>query len=281
MPVISTAIGLGLAGASAAAGAIGKSKAASAQAKGADAARQLEAQNQERALESQRQTTIQQQQQWQPYTNAGTQGVNSLADLLKTPGQGLLEGYGDFSAPTGEQAAEMPGYKFALDQGIQALDKSAAAKGNLFSGTQGTALQQYGQGLATTNYQQAYQDALNSYLTNRDTFETNQGNTYNRLLGLTGVGESATGNLTGEEQQGAGNSANILMGGGAEQAQQINNAAAARASGYRGIGDSIAGGLNYGANWLQDQQMLQQLQQSGQPPDAWMLGQGTPGVSPQ
>src|SRR6185437_2760388 len=48
----------------------------------------------------------QQQQQQQlrrlsPFVSGGTTGFNTLAQLLRTPGQGLLQGYGSFQAPTG------------------------------------------------------------------------------------------------------------------------------------------------------------------------------------
>ena len=55
---------------------------------------------------------------------------------------------GDFS---GFQAS--PDYQFALDQGMQGLDRSAAARGKLFSGGYGQDLTKYAQGMATQNYQ--------------------------------------------------------------------------------------------------------------------------------
>lgn len=250
MPVLSTAIGLGLAAGSAVAGAVGKKSAANAQQQGAEQAQQLEAQNQQKAIDYQNQQLKTEQQQQQPYVDAGSQGLNSLRSLLSTPGQGLLQNYDSFQAPTLEQAEQTPGYQFNEQQGVKALDTSASAKGNLFSGTQGTALEEFGQGLAQNTYQQAYQNALNSYNTNGNTFYTNQNNQFSRLGQLAGVGQQATNVLTGAEQSAAGNVGNVLVNGAQQQAQQVNNAAAARASGYRGVGDELAGGLTYGANWL-------------------------------
>lgn len=227
MPAISTAVGLGLAAASAASKGIGAAKAAGAQKSGAEQALAVQQQNQAKAIAAQ-----------QPYATAGQQGVNTLAQRLSTPGQGLLQGFDEqFQAPTLEQAQQTPGYQFALNEGIGALDKSAAAKGNLFSGSQGKALEQYGQGLADQNYQQIYNNAMGEYQNRFNVFETNQGNEYNRLMGLTGVGQNAA-NAEGKIYTDSGNS----------QASQINNAAAARASGYAGVGDAISGGLNYGAD---------------------------------
>lgn len=227
MPVLSTAIGLGLAGASAASKAIGSSKAAGAQQTGAQQALALQQQEQRNAIQTQ-----------QPYADLGTQSANNLAARLATPGAGLLQGFNEqFTAPTLEQAQNNPGYQFALQQGTQALDQSAAAKGNLFSGTQGKALQEFGQGLGEQNYQQVYNNAMNEYLNRFNIFNTNQGNEYNRLMGGTNVGQNA-----------ANTEASIYTNSGNAQAQQINNAAAARASGYAGVGNAISGGLNYGAD---------------------------------
>lgn len=62
-----------------------------------------------------------------------------------------------------------PDYIFARDQGLEAVQRSAAARGNLFSGNTGAALEQYGQGLASQQ--------LNNYT--------------NRLASLAGVGQTA------------------------------------------------------------------------------------------
>lgn len=89
------------------------------------------------------------------------------------------------------------------------------------SGNTGVALTKYGQGLATTTYQQAYQNALNAYTTN-----------YSSLLGGTNVGLNSTGQLASANQNTANNTANIDLTGAQLQASQLNNAGAARASGY-------------------------------------------------
>lgn len=129
-----------------------------------------------------------------PYLTAGTQGVNSLASAF-APGGQLAQ---QFSAPTAAQAAATPGEQFMLEQGTQAVDRSAAAAGGLGSGGTLKALTQYGQGLASTAYQQAYNNALN-------TFQTNHNNTLGGLLALTGVGQNATGQYNQSSQNYGGN----------------------------------------------------------------------------
>ena len=160
-----------------------------------------------------------------PYQALGATSANSLSNLLQ---QG-------FQAPTAAQAAATPGEQFQMQQGTQAIDENAAANGTLMSGNTGVALQQYGQGLGSTAYQQTYNDALNTYQANL------QG-----LQGATNTGLSSTGQLAGANQASAQNTGNIDLTSAQQQAQQINNAAAARASGYLGQAagyGQMAGGI--------------------------------------
>lgn len=79
-------------------------------------------------------------------TTQGKAGVGAYADATGANGQaGFDRAAANFRAD--------PGYKFALDQGIQAIDRSSAAKtGGALSGNLLTALQQYGTGLADQSY---------------------------------------------------------------------------------------------------------------------------------
>lgn len=49
-----------------------------------------------------------------------------------------------------------PSYQFRLQQGIDAIEGSAAARGGLFSGQTGKDLMEYGQGLASDSYKDAF-----------------------------------------------------------------------------------------------------------------------------
>lgn len=69
-------------------------------------------------------------------------GQSAYADLLKSYGVG-----GQTQDMTGFY--DSPDYQFALSQGQNALDRSAASRGRLYSGQQMKASQGYGQGLAT------------------------------------------------------------------------------------------------------------------------------------
>jgi hypothetical protein len=203
--------------------------ASQAEVSGAEQAQQVSQQNQQAANSFQQGVWQGTQANENPYLSLGSTSANSLRNLL---GQG-------FQAPTLEQAENTPGYQFNLQQGTQAIDENAAANGTLLSGNTGVALQKYGQGLAQNTYQQAYQNALNSYMAN-----------YQTLMGGTEAGQTATGQEGQLGQAAAVNTGNIDLTAAQQQMQQINNAAAARASGYLGSANAwgnALGGIAGGA----------------------------------
>lgn len=222
-------------------------EAAGAQQQGAVQAQGVLGQNQADALAAQQQALKQQQQFQSPYTTLGAGTANSLAALL-APGGGLAgTGFTPFAAPTAAEAAATPGYQFQLQQGMNALQNSAAARGGLLS--EGTAknLENYAQGLASANYQNAFQNALQGYQTNFGAQQQAQNNLYNRLMGATGIGQSSASQLAGLSQSGAQNIAGIDLTSGKNIADQINNAAAARASGIMGANNAwqnMIGGIS-------------------------------------
>jgi len=153
------------------------------------------------------------QQNIQPYLGAGTNALGQMQALNS----------GDFSS-----FKQSPDYQFALDQGLNAINRSAAATGGLRSGGNSVDLTKFGQGLATQNYS----------------------NYYNRLAGLASMGQNAAvgagslgqqsanaiGNLYGQQGAAAGagaiNSANAQANGLAGLANIANQYAANRQSSY-------------------------------------------------
>lgn len=117
----------------------------------------------------------------EPFRQAGITGQNRLMELLGIGGTTTAPGYGkygrDFSMADFEQD---PGYAFRLEQGQKALERSAAARGGLISGNTGGALQKFGQGLASEEYQNAF---------NR--YQINRSNQLAPLQSLFGAGQTA------------------------------------------------------------------------------------------
>jgi hypothetical protein len=185
------------------------------------------------------------------YAARGSTNSPNPVNFYNPPGQVNtgLGGYGSlmqpwtqqFQAPTDVTEQNDPGYQFRLQQGQQALERSAAARGGLLSGGTGKALQQYGQDYASNEYGNVYNRALGQYQQNYNIFQQNQANQFNRLAALSGVGQTAAGQLSSAGQSYANTNANLLGNIGQQVGSNINNAGAARASGYVGMANALGG----------------------------------------
>lgn len=82
-----------------------------------------------------------------PYANQGAAATGRLSALAGLGG----------SEQQQSALASDPGYQFRMTQGVNALDRSAAARGMLQSGAQQKALLGYGQGLASSELNNAFQ----------------------------------------------------------------------------------------------------------------------------
>ena len=90
------------------------------------------------------------------------------------PGQGTFGGapsfyFGEFKAPTMEEAMNDPGYQMALKEGLKGMQQSQAAQGLLRTGGSLKDLMNYGQGMAAQQYGNVYNRAANTYGTNLGT----------------------------------------------------------------------------------------------------------------
>lgn len=146
----------------------------------------------------------------QPWMQAGT---NALAQMQQLNG-------GDFSS-----FKQSPDYQFAFDQGLQGLDRSAAARGSLFSGGADADRMAFGQGLASQQY----------------------GNYYNRLAGLAGVGQQTAGQIGQFGAQNASNQANYAIGGANARASAYGQQANAWGNALQGVSGALGYGM--GNNW--------------------------------
>lgn len=218
--------------------------AAATQAAAANHAADLEAQAAANSLAFQKQTLAQQQANAQPWLTAGSNALGKINDLTATP----------FTLPTEAEAAATPGYQFQFDQGQAALEAWERSQGKLLGGAAAKEQTQFGQGLASTNYQNAVGNKLTAFNAN-----------LNPQLALAGLGQVATGNLNSNLTSATQVNAATNQQGAQGVGQQLNNAAQATASGYAGAGNAINGALSsVGNNFTQAstiQQLLAALQQ--------------------
>ena len=157
-----------------------------------------------------------------PYRTAGT---NALAQLTAGTAPG-----GQFTKSFGMSDFEQdPGYGFRMSEGLKALDRTAAARGNLLSGATLKGAQRYGQDLGS----QEYQNAFNRYQTNRS-------NILNPLQSLAGIGQTSTNQGISAGSNYATNVGNLGMGAAANQANAGLTAAQANQSAYGNVGNAFA-----------------------------------------
>lgn len=237
-------------------------------------------QDQQNAINQQQATTGQITNELSPYTSLGTSSAQTLQSLLQ-PGGSLTQTYGNFNAPTIQQAEQQPGYQFTLQQGEQALQNSAAARGGLLDTGTAKNLENYAQGLATTNYNNVYNQALQTYGTNYNTFLNNQANLYNRLTGTAGLGESAGTSLGALQQSGAQGLSNTYMGGAQTLAQLLTGQGQAQAAGTVGSANALTAGLGGATNSLSNALTLQSILSgtNNGPSAGGALYAGAPGIS--
>lgn len=236
--------------------------------KSAEEAAQTQAASADRATELQREQFERQVELQEPWRRSGIAAQNQLLTLLginpNPPPKTIMTPFGAIPVPTkngidsgltvdtsspqfgkyGKAFSETnftadPGYAFRLSEGMKALERSAAARGGLLSGTTMKGLQRYGQDLAS----QEYQNAFNRYYAERNA-------ALNPLQSLAGVGQTSTQQLGSAGQNYATTVGNALIG----QGQAAANAALARGSAYqRGLGDIgyMAGRYYGGGNYMQ------------------------------
>lgn len=182
----------------------------SSSAKAATQAAQTQSDATKYASDIQKQMYDQTRNDLQPYTQAGVNATNSLSGLLGLNGQ---------SSTAALQ--QDPSYQFRLNQGLDSVQSSAAGQGSLLSGATLKALNNYASDYASTEY----------------------GNAYNRLLGVSQMGENAAAQVGNTGTSVAQSVANNTMAGANATAQGIlnaNNATNSGASNLLGLGAGIA-----------------------------------------
>lgn len=188
----------------------------------------------------------------QPWVNSGRNALDQLNQQM--PDLTRSFSLADFR--------QDPGYQFNLQQGQQAIERSAAARGGGIGGGATTAsLMDYSQGLAGQQYQNAFNN-----------FNTNQSNRFNRLQSVATNGQAA---VQGQNQQGA----QVAAGVG----QNMVGAANAQAAGTVGQANAINNGIGQTTNTWMQQQMLNRLAPVQQQPGSYGSSYSNPttGWNPQ
>lgn len=210
-----------------------------------------------------------------PYINAGRGSITRLTDMLGTSGNTGAANYGDLTKKfTLEDFWDDPvtkaSYAQGLEQGTKSLNNSAARSGTLNSGAQAKALTRFGTDYTGT--QAAGSQAR---------FVGDQNNIYNRLMGVSQLGETASnqaGTFRANTANNISNSGNLMATNAAQlranagtnvanlgvgQANSIANliTGGANARGAAAIAGSntMGNAVNQAANWYQSQDTLDKI----------------------
>lgn len=181
---------------------------------------------------------------YQPFLTTGTAASNQLGYALGLGGTGTGEA-GALAKPfTMADYQADPGYAFRLAEGQKALDRISSAKGKYYSGGALKSLTDYNQGMASQEYQNAY----NRYRTNQNDLYTRLGDTANRGMnaasGIASTGADTMQNLNSAGQNYANKSGGYLTGLGEQQGENAIGAGNARAAGTIGRSNAWITGLN-------------------------------------
>ena len=106
-----------------------------------------------------------------------------------------------FQAPTLAQAQQQPGFQFGLQQGEDALTRSAAARGSALDTGTLKDLQNYAQDYANQAYGNLYNQDLNTYATNRANALGNFQQSYQQYLNGLNAAQQAYGLNAGVQNQ--------------------------------------------------------------------------------
>lgn len=174
---------------------------------------------------------------YSPYVQGGQQSLGQLMQGLKS---GAFNG-NNFDP---SKLQNDPGYQFRMQQGMQALQRSAAASGGLNSGGFAKGLADYSQGLASQEYGNAWDR----------NFRADQAN-FGNLMGSAGMGFGAAQDLGNWNGQYAGARAGLDTGAGNAYAGLNVGRGQAMAAGYANNANDMGGmfkdvgsaALQYGA----------------------------------
>ena len=177
----------------------------------------------------------------EPFRGAGLTAQNKLLDLLGLSKNTGAEGFGKYAKDFGmSDFTADPGYGFRLSEGQKALERQAAARGGLISGSALKAATRFGQDMGSQEYMNAY----TRYQTDRST----------RLAPL--------GSLLSSGQAAASNTGAAAGSYGAGASGNITGAGAASAAGQVGSTNALTDALNSYLRYSSSQEMAEAIRKS-------------------
>lgn len=172
-----------------------------------------------------------------PFAQFGQRNINALQGLIDQPLEATLEAPFDY-----QQFINDPGYRFRVQQGEQAINRAAAARGRFFAPSTLQDLTQFGQDLGS----QEFGSAFDRFMAQQQGLFGQRLNIRNQLLntlmGVTGRGQEAAGAIGDVDVNTAQNIANLIMGGGAAQGESARRRAQIKSGTITDIINAITSG---------------------------------------
>lgn len=169
-----------------------------------------------------------------PYREAGYGALSKIGTMLPQLTE-LPAGYKPFTAAD-LQSNLAPNYQFMKGQGLGATRQALNVGGG------GSNVERGGIKFAEDYASNAYQNALDNYMKQEaqkfNQQQTGLGNVYNRLAGIAGIGQTATGQTANLGQSTASNIGQLGIGGASALGAGQIGAANAMAGGLQGIGNA-------------------------------------------
>lgn len=173
-----------------------------------------------------------------PWEHGGRKGFDELLMQLGLAGDPNDPMYGSLlKRPTAADVMADPGYQFGLEQGQNALNAQFNSRGMRNSGAQIKAAAKFGNNYGTTKYGDTYARMAS---TNQDI--------YNRLMGVSNIGQAAANNTTAQ--------GNIFA---SQAGQNAMSAANANAANSLAQGSLWSNALNQGVSVYNNRQRTQDI----------------------
>jgi len=154
-----------------------------------------------------------------PYMEAGKEANAKIVEGTRDSQADLIRRFSN------EDFVKDPGYDFRLKEGMKTVQEGAGARGDFLSGGTLKALQQYGQGFASNEFDKAYQR-----------YNTDQTNRFTRLSSLADRGSQASSTMVNANMTAAGQMSQAEMAAQVSNAQTAAQAASMRAGIWDGVG---------------------------------------------
>ena len=206
-----------------------------------------------------------------PYRQGGVTAQNQLLQVLGIGGDTSAGNYGKYAKDFGmPDFTADPGYTFRLDQGMKALNASAAARGMGMSGANIKGATEYGQNMGSQEYENAFKR-----------YQINRAAQLAPLQGLYSGGQAAAAGSAAQAGALGQNLGQTYTNLGQGLGQGAAALGSTNASAYMNTGNALTNALNTGASSYMNYNMMNRMFPGGNSPSNIYASPSLSGANPQ